>query len=92
MEKTFFVCFFGRVQGVSLRMNILLQAQKLGVTGWVMNSTSVNVVEATFQGEEKQVNKLIDFVKSNPGGARVEQVVVNELKESERFESFELKY
>ena len=80
------------MQGVSLRMNILSQAQKFGVKGWVKNSTSENVVDALLQGEERKINLLLDYIKSNPFGARIEEIKVNEIKTSEKFVSFEIRY
>ena len=55
--------FKGRVQKVGFRFEVLLLANKLGLTGWVKN-TPQGEVEVEIQGEENKIDFLIQFMKS----------------------------
>ncbi|XP_076990345.1 acylphosphatase-2 isoform X4 [Tamandua tetradactyla] len=48
---------FGRVQGVCFRMYTEEEAKKLGVVGWVKN-TSKGTVAGQVQGPEEKVNSM----------------------------------
>ncbi|KAM9067236.1 acylphosphatase-2 isoform X2 [Sarcophilus harrisii] len=55
---------FGRVQGVCFRMYTEDEAKKVGVVGWVKN-TSQGTVKGQVQGPEDKVNSICDqFHKS----------------------------
>ncbi|XP_053793663.1 acylphosphatase-2 isoform X5 [Vidua chalybeata] len=54
---------FGRVQGVCFRMYTEQEAKKLGVVGWVKN-TSQGTVTGQVQGPEEKVNEIV----RNQGG------------------------
>lgn len=91
-RSTFLVSFFGRVQGVGFRMLVLKRARKLGLTGWVKNSSKFDLVEACFQGEREVVLKLVEELKSSNGFVRVNEVVVDEVLNSDEFNCFEIRY
>ena len=55
--------FKGRVQKVGFRFEVLLLANKLGLTGWVKN-TPQGEVAVEIQGEENKIDFLIQFMKS----------------------------
>lgn len=55
----------GDVQGVGYRSFIKEKALELGITGWVKNLPDGRV-EAAFQGENEQIQKMIVFCKSGP--------------------------
>ncbi len=65
----------GLVQGVSYRYYTRQMAESLGVAGWVRN-TFDGRVEATVEGEEADVNRLIEWCRSGPPAAEVEDVKV----------------
>ncbi len=65
----------GRVQGVFFRSETRYEANRRNVSGWVRN-TSDGRVEAIFEGEEEDVEKVIDFCRRGPSGARVTKVDV----------------
>ncbi|XP_062346571.1 acylphosphatase-2 isoform X6 [Cinclus cinclus] len=52
---------FGRVQGVCFRMYTEQEAKKLGVVGWVKN-TSQGTVTGQVQGPEEKVNEIVAAV------------------------------
>lgn len=86
------VNFFGRVQGVGFRFLCLRKANSLGVKGWVRNSWETNSVEAVFFGEKKIVLELIEIMKHGAYWIRTDNVVVEEIKSSEVFTNFQVRY
>ncbi len=65
----------GRVQGVSFRDATRSQAEQLGLSGWVRN-TQDGQVEAVFEGDPDAVQQIIEWCKSGPSSADVEDVSV----------------
>ncbi len=65
----------GRVQGVFFRYSTQERANALGVKGWVRNRYDGRV-EALLEGDEEAVNKLIEWMKVGPPGARVTDIEV----------------
>ena len=60
----------GRVQGVYYRASMLQEAQRLGLTGWVMNRPDGSV-EAVAEGWQAKIEELIAWCRQGPQGARV---------------------
>jgi len=60
----------GRVQGVGFRFNAKRKAKKLRVKGWVKNLDN-GKMKAVVEGEEKDLEKLIEWVKKGPFTAKV---------------------
>lgn len=81
----------GRVQGVYFRYKTRCEAKKYGVTGWVRNLPDGRV-EAIFNGNKENVDKLIAFVGKGPSGAKVRDVDVKWQEYSGEFEDFEICY
>ncbi|XP_022280451.2 acylphosphatase-2 isoform X5 [Canis lupus familiaris] len=52
---------FGRVQGVCFRMYTEDEAKKIGVVGWVKN-TSKGTVTGQVQGPEEKVNSMMSWL------------------------------
>jgi acylphosphatase len=72
------VVVHGYVQGVFFRDSVRRLAQQRGVAGWVTNRPD-GTVAAVFEGEPDAVERLVDFCRLGPRGARVVSVdVVNE--------------
>ena len=89
--RTVHVKIIGRVQGVWFRDSTVKEAEKIGVTGWVRN-TSDGFVEAVFQGEDEKVLDLIDWCHKGSPMSIVEQVDVQEINSDEYYESFDIRY
>jgi acylphosphatase len=65
----------GAVQGVFFRVETRDRARSLGVAGWVRNARD-GTVEAAFEGDDEQVESMVDWCRRGPAGARVEAVEV----------------
>jgi acylphosphatase len=81
----------GFVQGVGFRRFIRKNAQKLGLTGWVRNTTDGRV-EIMAQGSEEKIAQLKVVAEKGNIFSDVKSVVVDVLEDSENFTSFELKF
>ena len=71
------VVVHGHVQGVYYRDSVRRQAQQRNVSGWVANRPD-GTVEAVFEGEPDDVERLVAFCRKGPRGAQVESVDVTE--------------
>jgi acylphosphatase len=76
----------GCVQGVGYRHSMRMEAERLGVTGWVRNRHDTTV-EAVVHGLPDAVARILEWARRGPPGARVTSVDVNEA--SGEFAAFE---
>ena len=81
----------GRVQGVFFRAETQNKAISLNLTGWVRNVPDGRV-EAVFEGEEDNINKMIDWCKEGPSFASVINVEVVEEPYTKEFENFRIRH
>jgi acylphosphatase len=81
----------GRVQGVYFRASALQQAQKLGLTGWVMNCPDGSV-EAIAEGERAKLDELIAWCRLGPTGARVTNVDIRWESPAHGFRGFTIRH
>jgi len=66
----------GKVQGVFFRAETQYEARRLDINGWVRNLRDGSV-EATFEGEEKSVQGIIQWCNHGPAGAIVKDTYVS---------------
>ncbi len=72
METACKVVVKGRVTGVGFRYSTVRQAAAFpSLKGYVRN-VGPSEVEALFQGEESEVDRMAEWMKSGPGWARVD--------------------
>jgi acylphosphatase len=76
----------GHVQGVFFRDSARQRAASRGVAGWIRNNAD-GTVEAVFEGPLEAVERLVDYCREGPRGARVTAVDVTE-EEPEGLSSF----
>ena len=67
----------GEVQGVFFRDSTRSEAEARGVSGSVENRSD-GTVEAVFEGPADAVDALVEFCRSGPSRAQVEDVEVTE--------------
>ncbi|XP_031959743.1 acylphosphatase-2 [Corvus hawaiiensis] len=85
---------FGRVQGVCFRMYTEQEAKKLGVVGWVKN-TSQGTVTGQVQGPEEKVNKMKSWLsKVGSPSSRIDKTNFSNEKEISKldFSDFNTRY
>ncbi|NIR87196.1 acylphosphatase [Candidatus Bathyarchaeota archaeon] len=81
----------GRVQGVFFRSETQHKANRRNVSGWVRNLPDGRV-EAVFEGERNDVERLIEFCKRGPPGARVTGVEVQWERYTGEYRRFKVRY
>lgn len=81
----------GRVQGIFFRSETRYEANRRNVTGWIRNLPDGRV-EAVFEGEKDDVEKLIEFCREGPPGARVMKVEVFWEEHTGEFKNFDIRY
>jgi acylphosphatase len=69
------VIVHGFVQGVFFRDTVRRRAEAASVAGWVRNNAD-GTVEAVFEGESDQVERLVAFCREGPRGATVDRIEV----------------
>lgn len=67
----------GRVQGVWYRESMRIEAERLGVTGWVRNLRD-GAVEAMVHGEPERVEAIVEWAWQGPPAASVEHIEIEE--------------
>lgn len=84
-------CFVsGTVQGVFFRDYTVEAAHESNLTGWVKNLKDGRV-EIVAEGSPVNLVKFITLVKKGPEGSKVDEIEVEEDKETGEFKSFERK-
>ena len=81
----------GRVQGVFYRSNTRKKALELGLKGWVRNLPDGRV-EAVVEGEENQVDRLIQWCRRGPPSAVVTGLEVEKETPKGEFETFRVSF
>ena len=79
----------GQVQGVSFRYQTQIQAQKLGLTGWIKNAPD-GIVELVAQGDKASLEGFIKWCKTGPEYASVSHIDQKWRESSEKFLNFEI--
>jgi acylphosphatase len=85
------VIISGRVQGVFFRMETKRAADSCEVLGWVRNRRD-GTVEAIFEGNEENVNSILEWCKGGPRLADVKKVDVELEDYTGDYYEFELRY
>jgi len=83
---------YGFVQGVFFRVFVASQAAELGLTGYVRNLPRGDTVEVQAEGERKQLEKLVRYLKTGPPEARVKRVETNWGEYTGSYSGFRISY
>jgi acylphosphatase len=87
-KETYNVRVHGRVQGVGYRFSTVRRAHELGIGGWVQNLED-GTVEAVIQGTPDQVDRMFEFMRKGPVGARVTELESERSDAERRYDRFE---
>ena len=79
----------GHVQGVFFRVSAQIEANKLGITGWVKN-TAYGDVYLEAQGDDKNLAQFIDWIHKGSKYAVVKQVILASVELREQYQSFDI--
>lgn len=79
----------GTVQGVYFRQGLKETAEKNNVQGWVRNLPDRRV-EAVLEGEDSNVDAVLDWSNFGPPGAVVDGLEIVHEDKSENFQDFKI--
>ena len=82
---------YGRVQGVFFRAFANRRANELGLAGYVRNLPDGGV-EVQAEGERRQLEKLIDYLREGPPAARVDKVATRWSEYTGNYPHFSVRY
>ncbi len=89
--KAFFVKISGRVTGVGFRFATFDKACEFrSISGYVRNITH-GEVEVFLQGEEKDLNNMLEWLNHGPPFARVDSVTLTEKQYNPDIKGFSIK-
>lgn len=77
----------GKVQGVYFRQNTQIVATEHGVYGWVRNLPDGRV-EAVLEGDGDSVDKVVEWCRTGPPAARVDDLQVVRERYTGEFSDF----
>ncbi|MFH1786689.1 MAG: acylphosphatase [archaeon] len=80
----------GRVQGVFFRHNAKIQADTLGLAGWVRNLEDGRI-EIVAQGQKKKLESLLEWASKGPPAGKVNKVTHELGQAKEKFTYFEIR-
>jgi acylphosphatase len=90
MDIRVHILISGKVQGVFFRLETYHRAIEKNVTGWVKNRSDGRV-EAIFEGNKENVQRLIDFCENGPKGAIVNKVEIKWERYTGTFSDFKIR-
>jgi len=79
----------GIVQGVNFRYYTQREAKRNNLTGWVRNLPDRSVA-ALFEGEEEDVEMMIQWCRHGPPSARVTELIAQKEEFRGEFQSFSI--
>ena len=91
MKKQARIVVSGRVQGVSFRAYTQRMARIAGLLGYVRNLPNGDV-EIVAEGEEDRLHMLIDWARTGPPMAAVENVQVEYVPSTDGFQDFMIQH
>lgn len=79
----------GRVQGVSYRYYTTLEAERLGIRGWVRNLPDGRV-EAWLEGDSTQIQAMVQWCRQGSPAAAV-KAVQTQTETPQNYQQFEVR-
>lgn len=90
-EERVRIVIIGRVQGVFFRSSTRDEALRLGIGGWVRNQNDGSV-EIVAEGDREQLDEFIDWCRTGPPDARVDELDTSRSEFLSEFDKFIIKY
>lgn len=87
--KSYRIIIKGIVQGVNFRNFTKLEADRIGIKGYVRNTYDGHV-EAFFEGEEDKIKEMISTVHVGPPYSKVKEVKLYEQESLSNFKDFKV--
>ena len=85
------ILVYGLVQGVFFRVFTQKQAERLGLSGYVIN-LSGGAVEAVAEGDKDKLDRFISKLSAGPPGSEVKRLEITWNEYSGRFANFTIRY
>ncbi|MEO8639620.1 MAG: acylphosphatase [Chloroflexota bacterium] len=80
----------GRVQGVGFRWWVRSAADRMGLTGWVMNGADERSVDVVAEGRAASLDQLEQMLRDGPPGAVVDRVEATRSPASGGYHRFQI--
>jgi len=80
----------GRVQGVGFRWWVRSEADRLGLTGWVMNGDDERSVQLVAEGSASALDELEQELRQGPPAAVVDRVEASRSPASGSYDRFQV--
>ncbi|MDR0663094.1 MAG: acylphosphatase [Spirochaetaceae bacterium] len=81
----------GRVQHVGFRYYACVEADRLGILGWIRNDPNGNVAVHA-EGEPENLEKFLSWLRKGPPHGKVDAVNVNRLPPDGTYKRFAVDY
>lgn len=91
LMKQVLLTIYGRVQGVFFRAATQDKARKLGLTGWVRNSSD-GAVNICAQGNPAALTQFIEWCSRGPASAKVTKIEKTWQEPNHAFHGFQIRY
>jgi len=89
-EQRLTATVIGQVQGVGFRWWVRSAADRLGLTGWVMNGSDERSVELVAEGSAVALDQLERLLQQGPPGAVVDRVEASRSPASGSYGRFQI--
>lgn len=86
-----YVVFKGKVQGVFFRKTVFHHTKNFPISGFIKNLLDGSV-EAVFQGEKNEIEKLVALIKEKPALANLTEVHMTYRKPLMVYPDFSIEY
>jgi acylphosphatase len=86
------IIVYGDVQGVFFRAFASRRARELGLRGHARNLPRGDSVEVVVEGERKNLEELISYLKVGPPAAKVTRVITDWSEYSGRYSDFSIDF
>ena len=91
MKQRYHLFVSGKVQKVGFRLRTKIRAKRYNLKGWIRNLKDGRV-EIVVEGEEKNLKKLLNWIRSNPVFTQIKEIEIKKEEPKDEFNNFEIKH